>query len=145
MTEHEMTAELVAPCGMNCAVCSAYLCYQLPERNGKPKCQGCRPRGKMCAFIKRDCPPLRNGEYAFCFECATFPCEHLQKLDKRYRARYHTSFIENLGVIKARGMAAFLEEQRERHRCPACGGVVCVHDDKCYRCGSVRTWTEKAT
>ena len=134
MTGGTMRAELVAPCGMNCAVCSAYLSYLLPERNGKPRCAGCRPRGKMCAFIKRDCAHLRTGEYTFCFECAAFPCERLGKLDKRYRERYRTSFIENLREIKARGMAAFLKAERERHRCPGCGGVVCIHDDKCYKC-----------
>ena len=129
-----MRAELVAPCGMNCAVCSAYLTL----RDGKPRCAGCRPRGKTCAFIKRDCPHLRAGEYAFCFECAAFPCERLAKLDNRYRIRYHTSFIENLKEIKARGMAAFLKAERKRHRCPACGGVVCIHDDRCYACGLVQ-------
>jgi hypothetical protein len=129
-----MRAELVAPCGMNCAVCSAYLSYHLPGRNGKPRCAGCRPRGKMCAFIKRDCPHLRTGEYTFCYECAAFPCDHLAKLDKRYRARYHTSFVENLNEIKATGIDAFLKKERERHLCPACGGVICIHDDKCYEC-----------
>jgi hypothetical protein len=139
MRPDEMRPELVAPCGMNCAVCSAYLALHLPERKGKPKCAGCRPRSKMCAFIKRDCPALRTGRYAFCYECEAFPCERLSKLDKRYRTRYHTSFVENLNEIKTRGMEVFLESERERHRCTACGGVVCVHDDRCYECLALST------
>jgi hypothetical protein len=129
-----MRPEMVAPCGMNCMLCSAYLARHLPEQHGKPKCAGCRPRGKMCAFIKRDCAHLSTGEYNFCFECASFPCDHLSKLDKRYRERYRTSFVENLKVIQTEGMDAFLKAETERHRCPACGGVVCIHDDTCYEC-----------
>ena len=129
-----MRAELIAPCGMNCAVCTAYLSYHLPGRNGKSRCTGCRPRRKMCAFIKRDCVHLSTGEYAFCFECALFPCDHLSKLDRRYRTRYHTSFVENLKEIKTQGIDAFLIAERERYKCPTCGGVVCIHDSRCYEC-----------
>jgi hypothetical protein len=131
-TQSVMRAELLAPCGMNCAVCSAYLAYHLPERQGKPKCAGCRPRGKMCAYIKKSCEHLRKNEYTFCYECATFPCERLSKIDKRYRLRYHTSFIDNLKEIQTRGIAAFLKVERKRHLCPNCGGVVCIHNGRCY-------------
>ena len=45
------------------------------------------------------------------------------------------SMVENLNTLKAKGMDAFLASQAERHKCPSCGDVVCVHDGKCYSCG----------
>jgi rubrerythrin len=66
------------------------------------------------------------------------PCKNLDHLDKRYRERYGMSMIENLKLLKAKGMDEFLVSQAEKHRCPSCGDVVCVHDGKCYSCGYVK-------
>jgi len=66
------------------------------------------------------------------------PCEKLSHLDKRYRERYGMSMVENLRMLKSKGMDEFLKDQAERFRCPSCGGVICVHDAKCYFCGYVR-------
>jgi rubrerythrin len=65
------------------------------------------------------------------------PCEKLAHLDKRYRERYSMSMVENLKLLKEKGMAEFLKSQKEKYRCPICGDVVCVHDNKCYGCGYV--------
>jgi rubrerythrin len=48
------------------------------------------------------------------------------------------SMVENLKELKAKGMEEFLKNQEERHRCPNCGDVVCVHDGKCYSCGYIK-------
>jgi hypothetical protein len=64
------------------------------------------------------------------------PCAHLARLDKRYRERYGMSMVENLKLLKTQGMDAFLKSQAEKYTCPSCGDVVCVHDGKCYGCGS---------
>jgi predicted RNA-binding Zn-ribbon protein involved in translation (DUF1610 family) len=45
------------------------------------------------------------------------------------------SMVENLKELTAKGMDWFLKNQEEKYRCPNCGGVVCVHDQKCYSCG----------
>jgi hypothetical protein len=63
------------------------------------------------------------------------PCAHLDRLDKRYRERYGMSMVENLNELKSKGMDEFLKNQQEKCRCPSCGGVICVHDNKCYACG----------
>jgi len=58
-------SELVSPCGMNCAVCSGYLAFKNDvKRKGirMPYCLGCRPRNKNCAFLKKHCSKLSNGE-----------------------------------------------------------------------------------
>lgn len=63
--------------------------------------------------------------------------QNLAHLDKRYRERYGMSMVENLQELKAKGMDEFLKSQVEKYRCPNCGGVVCVHDGKCYSCGKI--------
>jgi len=129
--------DLIAPCGMNCAICSAYLAFTEGNPGEKAtRCTGCRARNKKCAYLKGQCPGLRNGNPQFCFTCMKFPCKRLENLDRRYRTRYDMSMIDNLRCIQEKGMDAFLLSQREKYRCPRCGGTICVHTRKCYRCSS---------
>jgi hypothetical protein len=128
---------LIAPCGMNCALCSNYLSMKNDlRRTGimKTYCTGCRPRGKNCAFMKKSCELLGEGKVQYCFECEEFPCRRLQHLDKRYRTKYHMSMIDNLKCIKEQGMQEFLEKEAEKWKCPECGGVICCHNGFCYTC-----------
>jgi hypothetical protein len=48
--------------------------------------------------------------------------------------------IETLRGIKASGIEEVMKAQRERHRCPHCGGVICIHNGKCYTCDEVKSW-----
>ena len=140
MEKAKFTPDLVAPCGMNCGVCKAYLAYAhgVPRQKNKvTHCAGCRPRAKNC-YIKRGCKKLTRGEVRFCYECDAMPCEKLAHLDRRYRERYGMSMVENLKTLKVKGMDEFLREQAERHGCPSCGDAVSVHDGKCYGCGYKR-------
>ncbi len=133
-----MSEILIAPCGMNCALCASYLAMKLDLRkkgSGKTYCAGCRPRGKNCAFMKKACHLLGEGLVRFCYECQDFPCRRLKALDKRYRTNYHMSMIENLEFIRDRGMEQFLTSEEEKWRCPTCGGVISCHNGICYECG----------
>jgi hypothetical protein len=135
--EPAFTSDLIAPCGMNCGICRAYNAYihDVPTKRGKvTHCKGCLPRAKNC-YIKRGCPKLRRHEIESCSQCTTIPCPKLAHLDKRYRERYDMSMVENLKELKDRGMDEFLKSQAAKYLCPSCGGVVCVHDKKCYTCG----------
>jgi hypothetical protein len=137
MVNNKFPPELVAPCGMNCAICRAYIAYThgIPRVRGKiTYCAGCVPRAKNC-YIKRNCKKLDKHQIQSCSECATMPCEKLAHLDKRYRERYSMSMVENLKLLKVKGMDEFLKSQAEKYTCPSCGDVVCVHDAKCYSCG----------
>ncbi|MFH0816718.1 MAG: DUF3795 domain-containing protein [Methanobacteriota archaeon] len=126
-----MKAELIAPCGMNCNVCRAVL-----DKSGKVKqCTGCRPRGKGCLYYGGMCEMLREEEIRFCHTCGDFPCEKLKQLDKRYRTGYEYGFIEALEFIRDKGMRAHLAKEKKLWKCPECGGLVCIHDRKCYGCG----------
>jgi len=126
--------KLIAPCGMNCRICIGFFGYTMGDKKRKKPCIGCRLEEKKCAFIKKKCKRLSNEEIKFCFECEVFPCENLKKLDKRYRTKYKMSMIENLEYIKKNGIGKFIENEVERWKCPKCGGVICVHNGKCYTC-----------
>jgi hypothetical protein len=133
-----MEEQLVAPCGMNCAICSGYLALKHDlKSNGIriPYCEGCRARGKNCAFLKKPCELLMNEKVKFCYECSGFPCERLRRLDLRYRANFRMSMIENLEFMKKNGMTIFLGNENSKWKCPKCGGVVCCHNGICFSCG----------
>ncbi len=126
--------ELIAPCGMNCGICIGYFGYAKNGRKRKDIYEGCRIKDKNCAFIKKQCEKLSKKEVEYCFECEDFPCENLEKLDKRYQEKYDMSMIKNLEFIKENGINLFLKQQEEKYKCPNCGGVICVHNKKCYNC-----------
>jgi hypothetical protein len=128
---------LIAPCGMNCALCAGYLALKNDLKSKGIKlinCPGCRPRNKKCAFLKGHCSKLSNGKVTFCFECASFPCNRLRTIDKRYRSRYRMSMIENLNSIKENGMEKFLHDQEETWKCQKCGKLICCHNGLCFNC-----------
>ena len=123
---------LIAPCGMNCGTCIAYL------RN-KNSCPGCRIISfdkaisvKKC--IVPDCSYLQKTSSKFCFDCEKYPCQRIKNLDKRYRTKYRTSFIENLAIIKEKGLDQFLTFESKRRTCKNCGSVLSVHREKCLQC-----------
>jgi len=130
---------LIAPCGMNCSVCMAYL-------RDKNKCSGCRgitidkPVTRLECKIKK-CEFFQKTKSRFCFQCKKFPCDRLKHLDKRYRAKYGMSMIENLENIRKYGIRKFLENEKVRWTCSECGGAICVHKGYCYSCGKTNKIT----
>lgn len=134
----EGEAALIAPCGMNCGICSGYLAMKYDVHGQGLRmgyCAGCRPRDKQCAFIQKSCRLLFSGDVEYCYECNEFPCRNLKHLDKRYRESYRMSMIDNLEHIRDNGMEKFLEQQKEKWQCPECGGVICCHNGICFGCG----------
>ncbi len=132
-----MDSKQIAPCGMNCGICSGYL------RKNK-HCSGCRGSddGKSVSILNciiRNCPTPKTNRSGFCFECEDFPCKRLRALDKRYRTKYRMSMIENLENVEKLGIDGFLRNDSERWRCKKCGGVINVHRGTCSECGEPRT------
>jgi len=128
-----VTEELIAPCGMNCGICMAYL-------REKRRCPGCRgdDTNKSASCIKciiKNCEVIKTNKSGFCFECEEYPCKRLRQLDKRYRTKYIMSMIDNLECIKGIGLIAFVDKEKERWRCSKCGGTICVHRGYCFSCG----------
>jgi hypothetical protein len=123
---------LIAPCGMNCGTCIAYL----REKN---RCPGCRISSANKAVsvqrcIVQKCIYLEKTKSKFCYECEKFPCKRIKQLDKRYKTKYKTSFIENLLLIKETGIANFLDFESRRRTCQSCGSTICVHRNFCLTC-----------
>lgn len=128
-----MKSSLIAPCGMNCAICYAYL-------RQKNSCPGCRffnaKEPVSIAWCKiRNCEFVKDNKVKFCFECDNFPCNNLKNLDKRYRTKYNMSEIENLEYIKKNGIRKFIGKEKEWWSCTECGGIINVHKGCCSKCG----------
>ncbi|WP_370572569.1 DUF3795 domain-containing protein [Methanomethylovorans sp.] len=124
---------MIAPCGMNCGICRAYL-------RDKKKCPGCNEsnenKPKYCTSCRiKNCEELKEGSGNYCFSCKVFPCARLKQLDKRYRTKYGMSMIDNLNIIKETGIDSFMVLEFEKWACEQCGDVICVHTWKCNKCG----------
>jgi len=131
-----INAGLIAPCGMDCGICMAYL----REKNKCPGCHGSdENKSPSCVRCRiKNCANLRKKRTRFCFDCDRFPCDRLKHLDKRYRTKYAMSMIENLEDIRSLGIRQFVRNEKIRWACSECGGIICVHRWCCYKCGKKR-------
>jgi hypothetical protein len=125
-----MNSKLIAPCGMNCSLCVAYL----REKN---KCPGCRlikndkSISRLICKIK-NCDVIRENNWKYCsVKCKEFPCDRLKSLDKRYRAKYKMSMIDNLGDIEKKGIRKFIH--MEENKWIRGNKIFCVHNKKYYK------------
>lgn len=127
----KLDQNFIAPCGVNCLACSAYL-------SDKKPCPGCR--SPMEEQLRKSCQSCVKKRCAFeqglhwCFKCGKFPCSRVKSLDKRYRENYNVDLIQN-GLDARADMEAFLKSQRERFLCKVCGGVIDQHHQICSDCG----------
>ncbi|MEW6515391.1 MAG: DUF3795 domain-containing protein [candidate division FCPU426 bacterium] len=129
-----ITAPLIAPCGMNCAICLGHL-------REKRHCPGCTLLNQTEDVYVRKCVLRlcqKRGKRKHCFACGDYPCRRLKQLDKRYRLRYGMSMLENLAFIREQGIRAFVRQERVRWQCRSCGNLVCVHRENCLSCGAAR-------
>lgn len=124
-----MNPKLIAQCGMNCAICAAYL----REKN---KCPGCRvidthrPATRVRCIIK-NCKIIKENNWKYCStKCNKFPCDRLNNLDKRYKLKYGMSMIENLEIIEENGISKFIE--MEEKKWIKGNKIFCVHNKKYY-------------
>jgi len=120
-----MNKKLIAPCGMNCGLCYAYL----REKNTCPGCASGQLLRTTCEKCGIKICKERKGNY--CFDCDKFPCERLKHMDKRYRAKYGMSEIENLENIKEKGIKVFMIDEEKKW--VNSDGTYCVHDKKRYK------------
>ena len=123
--------KMLAPCGVNCIACHSHLKKKNP-------CLGCwaqeEDKSKHCRECKIRTCMMKKG-IAYCFECSTFPCEIIARLDKSYRQRYQMSIVEDAKRLKEAGSKRYLLEEKKRWRCKACDGIISMHDQACSDCG----------
>lgn len=106
--------ELIAPCGVNCAICSHYLAYV--NKLNRSQCAGCRPSNKKCTYLFEKCSGINhalegNATAKFCFECGQYPCKHINRMDSRYSNNYKMSVKGNLEYINKNGIDMFIKEE----------------------------------
>lgn len=130
MPDSPIESDMFAPCGMNCLVCYKHCDHKKPcegcvkgDRNKPEHCRGCRI--KACAQAKG---------HSHCHECGEFPCKWLNSLDRSYRVRYGASLVENSRTVCRLGLSAFMKQQKKAFTCPACGGIISLHDGECSEC-----------
>ena len=105
-----ISEKMIAPCGVNCAACSAYL-------NDKNPCAGCRAPDELITrkscrnCVKKQCA-LGKG-LQWCFQCPQFPSARIKDLNKRYIQNYSVDLVQ-IGQDAKSDMAAFLQAQKGR-------------------------------
>ncbi len=128
--------EMIAPCGLNCAICRRAVVKENP-------CKGCHgPEESMYEFclnrcLIRRCGKLRELGSDFCDVCPSYPCEDVLEKETRYTKEYPLveSPMGNIAYIREHGMEAFLRNEQEKWTCGVCGAVICVHSGVCSGCG----------
>jgi hypothetical protein len=120
---HIIKNDLIAACGMNCALCIGY-------SREKNRCPGCKlmdeANSDFCRkCIIKNCEVISNSKIKFCYICKKFPCKRLKALDKRYRVKYEMSMIDNLIYIKDHGIRNFLKKEKEKWQ--KNDMIYCVH------------------
>ena len=125
---------MLAPCGINCAVCYRHVGMRKRDAPCEACLKGDSGKTERCLNCNiKSC--VQNKGHVRCYECADFPCKLIKNLEKTYSKRYNTSLIENSGTAEEIGVAAFLEQDRQRWTCLKCGGAFSLHDGVCSECG----------
>ena len=115
MKANGITAEMIAPCGLDCALCKR----ALAETDPCPGCHG---------------PDEHKPD--FCANrCGIILCR--KRRENGYDSKYplYESPGKNLQDIRALGMEKFLENERKQWTCAECGHIVAVHTGVCSGCG----------
>jgi len=125
-----MKAELIGPCGINCALCSGY-------QRTKNTCPGCLSEEpcSLCGKCSIKLCSKKTSPEELCIECEDYPCRRLKQLEKRYREKYGETIFDSMQTIKKEGMAVFIEEEQKKWTC-TCGSLLCVHKDLCPQCNT---------
>ena len=136
MKKNLFTAEMIAPCGLDCSLCKRALAGENP-------CPGCHGPDETkpdfcsakCGIIL--CRKRKENGYQFCDECPDYPCADVTEKETRYTSKYplYESPARNLQEIRELGMDGFLDKERKQWTCGDCGGAISVHTGICSGCG----------
>ena len=136
MKKDLIRADMIAPCGLDCALCKR----ALAETNPCPGCHGPdQDKPEFCA-VKCGiilCRKRAENGYVYCDECPDYPCPDVREKEDRYTSKYplYESPGKNLRDIRKDGMTAFLENERRQRTCKDCGHIISVHTGICSGCG----------
>jgi hypothetical protein len=69
-----------------------------------------------------------------CAQCCDFPCQRIIDFDNDGMC-HHAEVLGNVQRQREIGLAAWIEEQDRRWRCPRCSSVVDWYASQCPNCG----------
>lgn len=126
---------MIAPCGLNCSICSQALRKENP-------CTGClgpnETKSEYCATMCKiaACETRKKLPDNFCDLCPQYPCKEMVEKEIWYANTYPMteSLMGNLAFIRKEGMTNFLKREQERWTCHKCNGIICVHTGICSCC-----------
>lgn len=133
-------------CGLYCGACEVLRANKENRVEAVAKDWGMKPEDLICHGCKselncsscKDCEIkncAREKGVEFCFDCADYPCKFLLDLQKD-EGPHHAVILDNLDRIKESGRDKWLEEQKERWSCKACGSPTGWYDKTCRKCGA---------
>ena len=118
--------EMIAPCGLDCGVCEAYLSKENPAirdfliSKGFPEkdlpCTGCRNREGAIPITNEPCCTYECAKkkgHQLCSECLEFPCNKIAPAADKANMLPHNIKVMNLATIKHHGINKFLEKSAE--------------------------------
>lgn len=124
----------LAPCGVNCFVCYVHLKKVKPcngclgDDNNKPlRCKSCKI--KNCAADKG---------YTRCYECSTYPCADIKRLEKSYLQRYRVDLRKICEIANTQSISALMKSEMAKWTCRKCDGVINQHDKICSECNEIQ-------
>lgn len=131
---------MIAPCGLNCSICSQALRKENP-------CTGClgpnETKSEYCATMCEiaACETRKKLPDYFCDLCPKYPCSVMVEKEIWYANTYLMieSLMGNLAFIRKEGMTRFLQREKERWTCHKCNGIICVHTGICSGCAAEYT------
>jgi len=138
---------LVAPCGLYCGACTAYLSTKgIRAATGKAKgpameCDGCLGGGRLPAHAPkcaiRECAEAKTKTRR-CSECEEFPCSRITDFNNDGML-HHSEVLENLRQLRADGIKEWTKHEEDRWSCPKCRTKLSWYDAECPECKTARS------
>ena len=126
----------LAPCGVFCGACPSFnkSCFGCSSENSEQA----RRKSRESCKIRMCC--YNTKKLSYCAECDQFPCSIINKKlifshpdDLRYRYRHE--LINIAKQFRKLNIDDYLHYQKERWKCPLCGGIVYFYHYICGQCG----------
>lgn len=129
-----------AYCGLYCAACPQYRAAQMAGEGESSDnfCYGCKSSGVgpgWCSTCSLKACAREKG-IEFCFQCASYPCDNLDRFKNDAHYPYHGEIYDYMRSIKDKGEAVWLKEMNSRWSCHTCGNSYGWWDQACSHCGS---------
>ena len=64
-------------------------------------------------------------------------------MDARYKSNYQMSLKDNLEYINKMGIDKFIVDQYRKYHCSRCGGLISIHNKRCFKCDTITRLVEK--